>query len=555
MRAAELSPRWFRAGVAACAGAVAAFLLVRLTAWPPHEDETLALYVGRGSLESLVETVLGERGGAPLHFLAAWTVAHLGGGLSALRLVSAAFAVGSVPLVAALALRLADRTTALLATWLASASWVLLFHGIYARMYSLFLFTSALSYLALLRALDRGGRRAWALWVVATLLCVGTHPYGALVLGSQAVYVLMTRQRLREAVLAFGAVGVLGIPFWVADLVLAGRFDVGVGGGGDKLGGPLSVLWYLRDVAGDFSAGPWALPVVLALAAAGCWRVAHERPRGALLVAAVVGTPTLAFLLARLGSSAAPETRHLIFVLPFFATLVAAGLVALARRPGRLAAPVAAAVALALLGGEVAWAWQKTPPLFRGDPGERAVARRSAAAWLAATGRPDDVLLGYDPVYLDAWRQSATFSRFVLPRADARLAARELEDATKPLGRGVWVFDAYDTSNKDRRLQISVRLPRPAEEFEARAFGPYLVIRTLEPTVTPLGYLCQAAAATVLGRTLAIGDADVNFATVSHAAQLLGYEESGEPSRSISSRSRKQGAPSNAAKPAGPCRR
>src|SRR5918995_1329541 len=162
MGVTEVSEQRFKAGVAACSAAVAAFLLLRLTAWPPHEDETLALYVGHGSLESLGETVLGERGGAPLHFLAAWVVAHLGGGLTALRLVSAVFAVASVPLVAALGLRLADRTTAVLATWLASASWILIFHGVYARMYSLFLFTSALSYLLLLRALERGGKAAWA---------------------------------------------------------------------------------------------------------------------------------------------------------------------------------------------------------------------------------------------------------------------------------------------------------------------------------------------------------------------------------------------------------
>jgi hypothetical protein len=538
MRGTELTPRAFRAGVSACVAAVAGFLAVRLTAWPPHEDETLALFVGRGSLGSLVETVLGERGGAPLHFLAAWVVAHLGGGLTALRLVSALFAVASVPLVAALAVRLADRTTALLATWLASASWVLIFHGVYARMYSLFLFTSALSYLLFLRALERGGKAAWAAWAAATLLCVGTHPYGALVLASQAVYVLLTRERVREALVAFAAVGVLGIPFWITDLVLAGRFDVGVGGGGEKLGGPIRVLRYLGNVAADFSAGPWSLPVVLALAAIGVWRIAGERRRSVVLVAAVVGTPTLAFLLARLGSSAAPETRHLIFVLPFFATLVAAGLVWLARRPARLAAPAAVAVSLALLGGEVAWAWQKTPPLFRGDPSERAAARRSAAAWLAATGRPDDVLLGYEPVFLDAWKRSSSFSHFVLPRADAKLAAKKLEQAPKPLGRGIWVFDAYKTTNMVRRLEIPRWLPRPAEEFEAQVFGPYLIVRTREPTMTPFGYLRQAAKATVLGRTLAIGDADINFITVSRAAELLGYGTSDDPSRSITSRSR-----------------
>ena len=530
----ELGATTFRRAVAAVTAALAAFLLLRLRAWPPHEDETLALFVGHGSLGDLVDTVLGERGGAPLHFLLAWLVAHLGGGLAGLRLVSAACAVLSVPLVAALAARLAGRAVGVAAAALSAASWMLLFHGVYGRMYSLFLCTSALSYLALLTALAAGGRRRWAPWGAAVLLTVATHPYGALVLASQGAYVVLARERIREAVLAFGAVGVLGIPFWISDLVLAGRFDVGVGGGGEKLGDPLAVLRYLTQVAGDFSAG-WllTLPLVLLLAAAGLRTLARENRRGALLVVAVVGTPTLAFLVARLGRSAAPETRHLIFVLPFFATLLALPLVR-SFRAGRRRVAVAAAAALVLV--DVGWAWSKTPALFTGEPAGHAEARAAAAEWLAGTARRDDVLLGYEPVYLGAWERSDAFSRFVLPRADAVLAANELRDAGAPLGRGVWVFDAYDTNNLVRRRSIERRLPRPADAFEARAFGPYLVVRTRAPTRTPAGYLLRAAAAQIAGKTLEIGDADVNFDTVSRAAQLLGYERSGASSRSTSSR-------------------
>ena len=54
------------------------FLLHQLMAWAPHEDETLALFVGRDSLAGVVEHVTRERGGAPLHFLFAYAVAHLG---------------------------------------------------------------------------------------------------------------------------------------------------------------------------------------------------------------------------------------------------------------------------------------------------------------------------------------------------------------------------------------------------------------------------------------------------------------------------------------------
>ncbi len=104
-----LAERWFSLGVATCTVAVAGFLLARLTAWPPHEDETLALFVGRESLPDLFRTVQGERGGAPLHFLVAWVVVHLGGGLEALRMFSALFAVASVPAIAALGARLGGR--------------------------------------------------------------------------------------------------------------------------------------------------------------------------------------------------------------------------------------------------------------------------------------------------------------------------------------------------------------------------------------------------------------------------------------------------------------
>ena len=50
--------------------------------------------------------MLEERGGAPLHFLLAWAVAHLDFGLEGLRAVSAGFAVASIPVIALLLARL-----------------------------------------------------------------------------------------------------------------------------------------------------------------------------------------------------------------------------------------------------------------------------------------------------------------------------------------------------------------------------------------------------------------------------------------------------------------
>jgi hypothetical protein len=519
--AGELDRRLFVAGVAVCTGAVAAFLLVQLSGWPPHEDETLPLFVGRRPLGSVIDIVLGERGGAPLHFLIAWIVAHLGGGLHTMRLVSALFAIATVPAIAALGNRLVGRGTALAAAALAAASWILLFHGVYARMYSLFLFLSTLSYLALLRAADRGGARAWILWAAVMLLTIGSHQYGALVLGSQGAYVVLTRSRLRQAVPVFGAVLLLAIPLWRSSLVLANRLDVGVGGGGGKLRTPHEVFAYLWHVAGDITTGyTGVLVVVLLFGLLGLAWQARARPRSALLTACVLLTPTLFFLVGRFGGNSAPESRHLIFVLPFLALATASGIVTASRATGRFGPLLAALVVLAIVPSEVAWAWHKTPALFERENPVRVDARRAAAEWLGATSRPDDILFAYEPVYLAAWEHHrSSVSRTVVPRADPKLAVKALDDAQKPLGRGVWAFDAGDNNNYVKRTRIDLRLPFPRSEFEARAFGPFLIIRTRGPTGTIARYLDHARKAELIGKSLGMGDADINYDTI-HRAQV-----------------------------------
>ena len=499
-------PRWFTLGVAACSIALAAFFLVFLRTWPPHEDETLALFVGRDSPGGLLHTVHAERGGAPLHFLVAWVVVHLGGGLTALRFASALFAVASIPVVAALSARLTDLRAALVATMVASASWLVLFHGVYGRMYSLFLLTSALSYLALLVAVERDDRGRWALWGLATLAAIASHPYGALVLASQGIFVL-TRARTRRAFAALALVALVATPFWLTDRVLAGRLDAGVGRGGDRL----PVVGYLADVARDSSSGFFeVLVLVLALAVFGWWKL---RPPAKWLVACVVVVPALLLALAHAGSSASPESRHLIFMLPFFSTAVAAGLVAILR-PRLL---LAGAVAL-LLAAEVGWAWHRTPALFEGESAARIEAREAASAWLAATARPDDVLFGYDPVFLGAWERDRSFPDTVVPRADSKLALSRLRSESS-LGRGVWVLDAGDNNNRPPRSTIALRVPNTA--FQGRVFGPYLVLRTREPTGTPARYLTLAASAMRLGGELGIVDDDGNLHTILVAESRL----------------------------------
>src|SRR6185312_1100473 len=227
--------------------------------------------------------------------------------------------------------RLADVRVGFVATVVVAPSWLFLFHGVYGRMYSLFLFLSLACLLALLRALDHGGRGPWALWVATALLTVAAHPYGVLMLGGQGLFVLVARRdRIRSAALAGGFVLVLGIPFWLTDLVLAGRFDIGVGGGGAKLGGPEAVARYLWRSAGDASAGWW--PVTVLAVTAAVVGVARMRRDAQALVLCSLGATLVAFLVAKLGNSAAPESRHLIFLLPLFAVSVSTTIVLLGRR-------------------------------------------------------------------------------------------------------------------------------------------------------------------------------------------------------------------------------
>lgn len=365
------------------------------------------------------------------------------------------------------------------------------------------------------------------LWALAILASIATHPYGALVLASQGLYVLYAR-RLRSALPAFVAVALLAIPFWRSDRVLANRFDVGLGGRGTKLGGPGTIVDYLARVAGDLTAG-WTVvrALVLLLALAGMIVLVRTRRSGAALTASVLVTPILFFLLTRIGSStASPESRHLIFALPFFATLLALPLVRVARSH-RLGPAVAVAVVVALGAVEIAWGVHKTRPLYAGEAQARVEARDAASSWLAEASRPTDVLFGYDPLFLGAWENNHAFSDLVVPRADTKLALRVLYRAPKPLGRGVWVLDASDTNNFSPKLTIPVRYPRPASAFEARVFGPFLVIRSRQPTRSIRRFLLETQAVQLVGQSLYLGDSDINLLTVERALGLRGLDAGG----------------------------
>lgn len=513
-----IDPHW--AAVAALTGALGGFLVARIDAWPPNEDETLAFFVSGRPLGELLHEVLQERGGAPLHFLLAHLASLVSPGLTSLRLVSVACAVASVPAIAALVGRLAGRQVGLVATILAATSWMFLFHGVFGRMYALFLLTSTLSFLALLVAIERGDRLHWAAWVTATLAAVASHPFGAFVLATQAVFVLARWRRERLSPLAAGlsllAVVVLATPLWLAYARLSERYRSAPDEDRGGLG-PTELARYVRRVLGDFSVG-WApgFLLVLAVAGLGLAVLARTRPRAAVLAAIVVPLAALDLVVGRVFGTTQAGTRHLIFALPFFAMLVAAGLLK-AAPPRALAATLAA-----LVSAQLAWAWSVTPALFAGENPVRAAARADAADWLAARARPDDVLFAFDPLYLGAWESGAPYEHATLvPRIDPGLMSSTLEDEGEKLGHGVWVLDASSPDEQSERLSIAERSPGP--EFEARAFGPVLVVRTIAPVESPAEFLDYTVRVERLGEELEVASAhDTRLAAEAALARVKG---------------------------------
>jgi hypothetical protein len=346
-----------------------------------------------------------------------------------------------------------------------------------------------------------------------------------LVLGAQIVYVGFLRLRrplpLRRPLVALAAVLVLAAPLWRTYTLLASRFDVGLGERSSELGSPTDVLRYLGEAFGDFTAGRLiaGIPAAL-LAVLGLVVLARRRPNTAILTGIVAGVPVLALFAAGSGPGVSLESRHLIFLLPFVTMAVAAGILRLGAAAGRAGPGVVASLLGFLLASQVAWGLDRTRWLYTGEPAARAEGRVEAAEWLAARANADDVLFGYEPTYLDAWERGAPYGAVFIPRADAGLALDALAEAGSPLGHGVWVLDASDYVDQEQaRMTIEDASPGPG--FETAAFGPFLLVRTVDPVLTPEAYLEATLRVQELAATLAVGDAGRNALTAEQALEEL----------------------------------
>lgn len=353
---------------------------------PWHEDEAVAGLISARPLGEAMHTVLLDRGGAPLHFLLAHAAFAVDGSPRTLRWLSLVFALATIPLCYDLARRVAGQFAGLTAAALAATSQLLTIYATFGRMYSLFAFASALSLDFFVRAVDRPSRATLSAATLAALLPLAVHPFGVFVFAAQLAVALWL-WRLRAL-----PVALLAVPFILPFLRLPGRYDPDVG-----MSAPAAALHALGGSAGGYGVG---LAVFTAIAVVGAWTLPRAHAAFAVVLIAV---PPAALAIA---ASDKLSPRHLIFLLPVWTTLVAAGV---ARLPMR-AAVVVVAVAIAALA-----------PAAVADPRNSVTAGTTTpATWLRAHVRPGDALYPYSAVFVAALPQTSVAR--ALPREPVALA-------------------------------------------------------------------------------------------------------------------------------------
>src|SRR5829696_6291490 len=163
---------------------------------PLYEDEAVAGLISMRPLGEVLETVMVDRGGAPLHFVLTHGVFSLDASADALRWLSVVCAVASVPLCFDLGRRLGGQGAGLVAAAVAASSTALAVYGSFGRMYALYVLVAALAADLFVRALELRTPGAVAAAAAAFWLLPAVHPYGLIpALVALAVAALLWRRR------------------------------------------------------------------------------------------------------------------------------------------------------------------------------------------------------------------------------------------------------------------------------------------------------------------------------------------------------------------------
>jgi mannosyltransferase len=389
-------------------------------------DEVDAIRFAGRPIAALLETFATPGQNGPLYYLALRPWLEVAGrGEFALRFFSTLFGVLAVALTARLGQRLypSQPWTAALAALLAATSPYLVWYGQEGRMYALVVALALLSMERYVSALQRGGWHRWGLYVGATSLLFYVHFVAVLIIPAQVLAFLTLRGEVRRAhwkgwLLSLGALVLPYLPLlaWQWPLVQAG---------GETGYAFVPLHDMVQSLLASYSLGvvqhgtPWALfPFVAILMAVGLrWREpASDRADLATLLPWLVVPVVGLFLVTLLRPIY--TARYLIFVLPAYVLLLAAGLRAVAQASRFVAAGLL--VAILALNGWGLWLQARTP--LKAD-------FRAATAYLSASLQPGDLLLFQIP-----------YGRYSYEYYFSRQAMQPEPRSQVPSGRGFQVF-------------------------------------------------------------------------------------------------------------------
>ncbi len=465
----------------------AAFLLVRLVpdihGKPLHEDEAVAGLVAARPLEEMWRTVLVDRGGAPFHFLLAHVALAADPSADALRWLSVVFALATIALCWDLGRRLGGRFTGMTAAALAGTSQLLVVYGTFGRMYSLLAFSGALAANLFVQAVGRPTRGTALAATLGALLPLAVHPFGVFLLGAEAAVALwLWRGRPLQPALPSIALSLLAVPLLLADLRLSDRYAPEAAD--DVVSASSAVEAGVRAVGGAAGGYGWSLGSFALPAALGAYVLARRRLGFAVFACLGIVAPP-ALLAAAGGTGLLSDRlspRHLIFVLPLWIALVAAGvdrLVASLPRQLGLLLVAAVAVVAAVVPNAV------SDPRFV-PTGERG-AVAAPAAWLRGQKLEGDVLYPYSPVFLAALR-SARAGRS-LPR-EAVALGRAARRIPLPVDAVLIAVPLQNRVPSDRVAAL-----RQTGEVEPHAFPSWLLLEAPGPFSSRRAVLAAASSA------------------------------------------------------------
>jgi hypothetical protein len=408
-----------------------AFLLARLApdihGKPLFEDEAVAGLIGARPPWEIVVTTLWDRGGAPLHFLLVHVAFAFDSSPEALRWLSVVFALATVAACYDLGRRVDSHVAGATAAIVAACSGMLAVYGSFGRMYALFAFAAALAADLFVRARDLRTQEA-ALWAAgAAWLLPAVHPYGGIVVAVEAVValVLWRGRPLRPAVPVL-LVGLAFVPFLVADLRLANRFEVS-SSSTHRLATRHEAWNQFTDALRGFVGGSgWTFVLFFVLGAIGAALLA--RRRGSFVAWGLVALvlPPLVSTLVHTGRAPDLSPRHLIFALPFWAVFIG---VAVARIPFSALAVVAVALLAAVAPQGIHDPRSITYTANLGT--EDALAAPSQ--WLRARITSVDLLYPYSSVFLAALPEAGKATS--LPRGQTSTLLDSLGRIDYPVGR------------------------------------------------------------------------------------------------------------------------